>query len=1089
VGPNLLYGMNAQNMTFGVNAPNVHTGMNAQNLPFGANTQNLPFSLNTPCPNANPLPATNVDPGTQMNAATFASAIGSGLSGSPQRVVHSAMDMLGKPSLPGGHAAHPQGRLSGDALIAQALSQALSGEKRPIPCWNGATTTLRSWLKLLALWEHESQIPQDKRGIKLLQSFPEGSQPRRIADTVPTDILISAQGYSAILSKLLEKYGPFLEATGPQAVDKFLFEGERGRGESFSSFVATKELARQEMESHLGEHVSDRLCGRILLKQANLNELQRELVSLKGPMMRTFDEVANMLRPLDRPEALARPDNAGGRPRGAYFASPENSAYRDVRKELQRRRNERGYTKRDNYNRPFGGKRTFQKGKWNKGGKSKFSRKGKSDDGGFKGSMGDLQNRTRCFNCNEMGHFARDCPLKTSSTTSSSKGFSDKTKRTFVFGAHPSNAPAVFMHYHQPRPSEALVDTAAEDAVIGSNAMNRLRGSLRAMGLRAIPATGVELPGAGGIGGAAVVQSMMDVPIGVAGHNCILRFTVLKDTGEFETPPLLPVSFLETMDTIIDFQKSECVIGGNTVEMLRLPTGHRAIDILQYHPDGWNLPTEMRKNPDLDPFVLPSHTSSATVSMVSVWLQRADDKVFVQALPGGRLPMIVPADCSGLPPKHITRRRTSHVVFDDGSEITIDDDWQTQHAHRELQQPWHGSAMQVLPLVMILALMGPGDRMDLMPGEALFLATNRHHEAVGTDSQTRTPGKPVTNNQRLLILTSLRMEASLDRAITVRVMISMYRRSHFPCSSGYSIKLDNSWSAMASLKDRINKMVHAKDPTVPKEPNPQRAKNAWRRMTLAIFTLIKAATDQLVVDYLVKSRKVEEELGAVSQTTMKKQTTKNVSQQVVRQGIGKPLTRSKAQKNWVHEPDVCPHVQEYLRHRAGRGYFWWTCLQCGSRWERNQLEETTAGSSSSSHLVVEKPLKGSYPEYLPPPRYRTDMNKLVKVTTKESDNVPKSQGSILATEIKNQATAMLEDQFNRDTENANAGPDGTITDKNNGKGNCRSKNRTLTGVLPCRRSKTPTRKSAVDTEIYELNTDSDTLGDMEMVDPAPAKQE
>ena len=51
------------------------------------------------------------------------------------------------------------------------------------------------------------------------------------------------------------------------------------------------------------------------------------------------------------------------------------------------------------------------------------------------------------------------------------------------------------------------MDTAAEDAVIGSNAMNRLRGSLRAMGLQAVPATGVKLPGAGGIGGAAVVQS------------------------------------------------------------------------------------------------------------------------------------------------------------------------------------------------------------------------------------------------------------------------------------------------------------------------------------------------------------------------------------------------------------------------------------------------------------------------------------------------------------------------------------------------------------------------------------------------------
>ncbi|CAJ1366263.1 unnamed protein product [Effrenium voratum] len=231
-------GTRALNQNFGTSALNQNFGMNAQSANFGLNTPNLLYGMN----------AQNL---------TFG---------------------------------------------VNALSQSLSGKKRPIPCLNGATTTLRSWLKLLALWEHESQIPQDKRGIKLLQSFPEGSQPRRIADTVPTDILISAQGYSAILSKLLEKYGPFLEATGPQAVDKFLFEGERGRGESFSSFVATKELARQEMDSHLGEHVSDRLCGRMLLKQANLNELQRELVSLKGSMMRTFDEVANMLRPLDRPE-------------------------------------------------------------------------------------------------------------------------------------------------------------------------------------------------------------------------------------------------------------------------------------------------------------------------------------------------------------------------------------------------------------------------------------------------------------------------------------------------------------------------------------------------------------------------------------------------------------------------------------------------------------------------------------------------------------------------------------------------------------------------------------------------------------------
>ena len=275
-----------------------------------------------------------------------------------------------------------------DLMIAQALNQALVGERKSISSWNGSAATLRSWLKLLALWEFESQIPLDKRGVKLLQSFPEGSQPRRVADTVPTQILLSSGGYRAILTALYEKYAPFLEASGPQAIDKLLFEGERGRNESFSAFIAAKELARQEMESQLGETISEKLCGRILLKQANLTEVQRELVMLSGPALRSFSEVASMLRPLDRPEMLARSQEPSA---GKNFYTVENdfedydevlededasessledpngnaylylddreydedeavavfayhSAYRDARRELQKRRNERGYT-------------------------------------------------------------------------------------------------------------------------------------------------------------------------------------------------------------------------------------------------------------------------------------------------------------------------------------------------------------------------------------------------------------------------------------------------------------------------------------------------------------------------------------------------------------------------------------------------------------------------------------------------------------------------------------------------------------------------------------------------------------------------
>ena len=261
-------------------------------------------------------------------------------------------------------------------------------------------------MKLLALWEFESQIPWDKRGIKLLQSFPEGSAPRRIADTVPTSVLLSAHGYGAILTALYEKYSPYLEASGPQAIDKFLFEGERGRSESFSSYIAAKELAKQEMEAQLGERISERLCGRILLKQANLTELQREMVMLRSPALRSFDEVAAMLRPLDRPEMLVRASDVGSKnffqegpfdqdvpieeisdtegessiedQDGNTYVYVEDrkydedeaisvfqyhSAYKDVRKELQRRRNERGYVKRGaQSSRPPPGPRQDRKG-------------------------------------------------------------------------------------------------------------------------------------------------------------------------------------------------------------------------------------------------------------------------------------------------------------------------------------------------------------------------------------------------------------------------------------------------------------------------------------------------------------------------------------------------------------------------------------------------------------------------------------------------------------------------------------------------------------------------------------------------------
>ncbi|CAJ1416610.1 unnamed protein product [Effrenium voratum] len=722
------------------------------------------------------------------------------------------------------------------------------------------------------------KVPLEKRGIKLLQSFQEGSQPRRIADTVPTEVLLSSRGYSAILTALQEKYAPVLEASGPKAIDRFLFEGERQKGESYTSFIAAKEIARQEMESFLGEKVCDKLCGRILLRQAGLNELQREMITLKGPILRGFNEIAEMLRPLDRPEMLARGedtkvtknfhqehylqefpesydyDHYSGNfedhedhidypyeyePEWEHEDEPENpvaiddegnahffmedreyteeeskyleayvSAYRDVRKELQKRRTDRGYTRRGP---PFrdgkGGKKGRGKFRFSGRGKGKGGDKGKGQ-GQMRGTSEDLILRTRCFNCNELGHYAKDCPLQT-------KGAGKGTnKKMFIVssGNNTATQPMVFMmttnlkempqtdaRTTQPtlakrlmifagvkcRPQEALVDTAAEDAVIGSTAMRQLTIELHRRGLRPLPVSaGVPLPGAGGIGGAAVVESMMEVPLGIASNNCVLRFTILRDSDQFQTPPLLTVSFLESVEAIIDLQNELCIINGTPTPMTRLPSAHRTINILDFDQDGWDLPVERRKNPKIDPFKLPPKgiTNFFEGGTITVWLQSTKGTTFVQTLPGGRDHLVIPNECSGLPKEGLSPHRRTFAIFADGHDITIDVEDASEKPH-----------------------------------------------------------------------TTLDLENELERAAR------LVRETTEP--------------------EKTEKAK--KDPC-----------SAWRRLSLALLALIKVAQDQMIVDYLMKTKNEDFEQEKLN---LQRHTNKSLKKKTVndiRQGIGAQLSRS-----------------------------------------------------------------------------------------------------------------------------------------------------------------------------------------------------
>lgn len=157
--------------------------------------------------------------------------------------------------------------------------------------------------------------------------------------------------------------------------------------------------------------------------------------------------------------------------------------------------------------------------------------------------------------------------------------------------------------------------------------------------------------------------------------------------------------------------------------------------------------------------------------------------------------------------------------------------------------------------------------------------------------------------------------------------------------------------------------------------------SAWHRLALKIVTLIIHSTRQSAMDYLLNKSKTPVAKAKSTSTPKKETKTKQVGDGKVRRGLGQELPRSKANKTWAQEPTTCAHDEDKLRMRAGRGQHWWTCLDCGARWQRLEWEmdkalNTGASSSQDAPTPVEQEIV-SYaknpPRTLPGPRHRPEV--------------------------------------------------------------------------------------------------------------------
>ena len=306
-------------------------------------------------------------------------------------------------------------------------------ERDPPPSYDGENpeVTFRQFEKQVLLWQYETDIPEAKRGVKLLRQLT-GAASVAVDDLEVADIT-SEHGVKNIMQKLREFFTPHLEVSLPRAFETAVYGTPKQPKETFAEYAKRMERCFNNLTKE-GVDLPGDARGYIMYRQAALTEAQdhKLLTWSQGKYGRA--EITSALRRLDKvirdgkskssfqtEEAymFEEPYGEGYETAEPYCPIPDDddgnfvyiaegdldnvfdeaeaqealASYQEVRQQLKDQRLGRGY---------FPGK-----GK----GKPSVSAKGK-DKGKRRVHIEQLKLRTRCRRCQQVGHWERECQAK-----------------------------------------------------------------------------------------------------------------------------------------------------------------------------------------------------------------------------------------------------------------------------------------------------------------------------------------------------------------------------------------------------------------------------------------------------------------------------------------------------------------------------------------------------------------------------------------------------------------------------------------------------------------------------------------------------
>ncbi|CAE8627158.1 unnamed protein product, partial [Polarella glacialis] len=415
--------------------------------------------------------------------------------------------------------------------------------KDPPPLYDGTDPgrTCKRWLREWKIWSSETDFPEKSWGTKLLRELK--GDAKEAIDSLEVDDIVGPAGHLNILAKLDETFKPHMEKTMPRAFETAIYGKYRTREESFLKYIS-RVKAQFKDSSDEGVNLGENAEGYILFRFAQLEESDRNKLETWTEGCYDFNIVSKALLKLDKVQVKPRgpkqyyqedfyeyePDDGNvfyeGEDCDDYDAEQDEdenfvymtldemkdtyteeeineifASYQEMRKNIADKKLGRGFFQLKTGGGGKGKDKGFKGGKF----------KGKGGNGKGKGGDKDkdkekmrvhvelLKLRTKCVRCGQVGHWAKECQNRADSrgattTTTSSPGFTGLSVSTTPIGS----SPADFFYS----------------------------------------------------GGDAKVIGVVEIPLGLAGANGLVEFTVVSN----DVPALLPVSLLRRLRSSIDLE-------------------------------------------------------------------------------------------------------------------------------------------------------------------------------------------------------------------------------------------------------------------------------------------------------------------------------------------------------------------------------------------------------------------------------------------------------------------------------------------------------------------------------------------------------